>query len=84
MARPQRLKLTLKDRLDGREWTNQPREVTADPEDHAAIVEQMIEMARELTHRGQGEPWWIKQYAVRVRCLDEAWRDDFVVVGSEH
>lgn len=84
MARQQRLKLTLRDRLDGREWTHQSVEVTADPEDHAVIVDHMIALARELTHRGNGAPWWIEQYAVKVHYLEEEWRDDFVVVGGDH
>lgn len=83
MARQQRLKLTLKDRVDGREWTNQSVTVQADPDDHAALVHHMVELARQLTHRGNGAPWWIKQYSVRVQGLDETWRD-FEVVGGEH
>jgi hypothetical protein len=83
MADRQRLKLTLRDRIGKREWTHQAVTVTADPEDLPAIVEHLVEMARDLDHRGQGAPWWIEQYAVRVQGLDQEWRD-FEVVGGEH
>lgn len=84
MARSQRLKLILRDRIGQREWTHQAVTVTADPEDLPAIVDHLVKMARDLDHRGQGAPWWIEQYAVCVQYLDEEWRDDFEVVGGEH
>jgi hypothetical protein len=81
MARQQRLQLTLRDRIDRREWTNQPLTVTADPDDTATLVDHVIAMARDLDHRGNGAPWWAGQYAVRVQGLEETWRD-FEVVGG--
>lgn len=83
MAHSQRLKLTLKDRTDGREWTHQTVVVKADPDDHAALTEHLIALARDLDRRGTGAPWWVDRYSVRVEGLDETWRD-FVVVGGEH
>lgn len=82
MARRQRLELTLRDRVGKREWTGQRLTITADPDDTKTLSQFCEDMARDLDHRGNGDPWWAKQYAVRVKGLDEQWRD-FVVAGGE-
>ena len=83
MATAQRLKLTLRDRVENRVWTHQPLEVFADPEDTRTLAGFVIEMARDpqLANRGNGEPWWAGQYAARVQGLDETWRD-FEIIGG--
>lgn len=83
MARQQRLKLTLRDRIQNRAWTHQPLVVTADPDDTRALIGHLIEMARDpqRANRGAGDPWWAGQYAARVQGLDEEWRD-FEVFGG--
>jgi hypothetical protein len=83
MARQQRLKLTLRDRVGGGVWKHQALVVTADPEDVKTLVGYVIQMARDpqLANRGGGEPWWAEQYAARVEGLDETWRD-FEVIGG--
>lgn len=81
MAHAQRLKLTLRNTVADRTWTNQPVEITADPDDHKTIRATLVEMARDLDSR-TGEPWWKVQYQVRVQGLDQEWRD-FVVPGGE-
>ena len=83
MARVQRLKLTLRDRVGNRIWKHQPLEVLADPEDTATLVCHVVEMARDpqLANRGSGDAWWAAQYAARVQGLDEEWRD-FEVFGG--
>lgn len=82
MANQQRLKLTLRNVTNDRTWTGKhnTREVTADPEDHAAIRDYLEQMARSLDGR-TGEPWWRVQYEVRVEGLDETWRE-FTVPGG--
>lgn len=80
MADPQRLKLTLRNITNDRTWTNQTRDITADPDDHAAIREALEQMARSIDGR-TGEPWWRVQYEVRVQGLDQTWRD-FTVPGG--
>lgn len=84
MARQQRLKLTLRDRVGNRVWKHQPLVVTADPDDTPTLVGYVIEMARDTNraNRGGGDPWWAAQYAARVQGLDEQWRD-FEVFGGE-
>ena len=85
MARQQRLKLTLRDRVSGSVWKHQPIEITADPDDTDTLVAHLIEMTRDrtLANRGGGNPWWAHQYAARVQGLDpgETWRD-FEVIGG--
>lgn len=81
MAQEQRLKLTLRNAMNDRTWTNQTREVTADPDDHHTLRGYLEQMARDIDHR-TGEPWWRVQYTVRVQGLDQEWRD-FVVPGGE-
>lgn len=80
MADQQRLKLTLRNRTNGRTWTHQPIEITADPDNHAALHEQLVGMARSLDGR-TGEPWWDSQYEIRVQGIDQAWRD-FTLPGG--
>jgi hypothetical protein len=80
MAHQQRLKLTLRNVVNDRTWTNQTREVTADPDDHDTLRGYIEQMARSLDSR-TGEPWWRVQYEVRVQGLDQAWRD-FTVPGG--
>lgn len=80
MARPQRLKLTLRDRVGHREWTHQAITVTADPDETATLVSHLKAMARDLDNRDSGD-WWAGQYAIRVQGLDEAWRD-FEITGG--
>lgn len=81
MAHQQRLKLTLRNTVADRTWTNQPVEITADPDDHKTIRATLEQMARDLDSR-TGEPWWKVQYQVRVQGLEQEWRD-FVVPGGE-
>jgi hypothetical protein len=81
VAHQQRLKLTLRNVVSDRTWTNQPREVTADPDDHRTIRAYLEQMARDLDGRS-GEPWWKVQYTVRVQGLDQEWRD-FTLAGGE-
>ena len=83
MARQQRLKLTLRDRVGGGVWKHQPLEVFADPEDIPTLQRHVIEMARDSdrANRGGGEAGWAEQYAARVQGLDETWRD-FEVIGG--
>lgn len=80
MARQQRLKLTLRDRVGNRVWKHQTLTITADPEDVPTLQGRVIEMARDLDNRGGGEPWWASQYAAHVEGLDE-WQD-FEVIGG--
>ncbi|MFI5729157.1 hypothetical protein ACIA49_03485 [Kribbella sp. NPDC051587] len=80
MAHRQRLRLTLRNRNNDREWKHQPVEVTEDPDDHDALLKHLEAMARDLDRRGSGDPWWIDQYELRVQGLDQAWRD-FRIVG---
>jgi hypothetical protein len=80
VAHEQRLKLTLRNVNNDRAWTNQPRVVVADPDDHGTIRGYLEQMARSLDHR-TGEPWWKVQYEVRVQGLDQEWRD-FTVPGG--
>lgn len=80
MAHQQRLKLTLRNVMNDRTWTNQAMEVTADPEDHDTLRAYLEQMARNLDGR-TGEPWWKVQYTVRVQGLDQEWRD-FTVPGG--
>ncbi|MFC5268488.1 hypothetical protein ACFPJ1_40820 [Kribbella qitaiheensis] len=82
MARQQKLKLTLRNIGNGREWTNQPLTITADPEDHAAIKPRIEQMARDLDGRGSGVAWWADQYKVHVEGIKEHWWD-FWVPGGE-
>lgn len=82
MAHQQRLKLTLRNVVNDRTWTNQPREVTADPTDHTALRSFLEQMARSLDHR-TGEPWWRVQYEVKVSNLDHEWQPEFTVLGGE-
>lgn len=81
MAHAQRLKLTLRNRSNGREWTGQRVEVTEDPDDHAALLKHLEAMARDLDGR-RGETWWIGEYELRVQGLDQEWRD-FRLVGRD-
>jgi hypothetical protein len=80
MAHRQRLRLTLRNRSNDREWTNQRVEATEDPDDHDALQQHLEAMARDLDRRGSGEPWWIGQYELRVQGIDQEWRD-FRLVG---
>lgn len=81
MAHQQRLKLTLRNVGAGRTWVDQPLEITADPEDHAAIREHIEQMARDLDGR-TGNPWWADQYKLRVQGLDQEWRDFWLTGGG--
>lgn len=83
MAHQQRLKLTLRNVVADRTWDSKAhkREITADPDDHAAIRPYIEQMARDLEGR-TGEPWWRVQYSVRVQGIDQEWRD-FTVLGGE-
>jgi hypothetical protein len=82
VADKERLRLTLRDRIDGRTWTGHRLDVTADPDDHAAIRRHIVDMARNLDHR-TGDPWWRGQYEVDVDSLDQTWRQRFTVAGAE-
>ncbi|HEY3559685.1 MAG TPA: hypothetical protein VGL05_19585 [Kribbella sp.] len=73
MANKQRLQVTLKHVTKDRTWTNQPREITADPEDHDAIRPAILQLARELDGRGSDD-WWADQYIGIIDGLDETWR----------
>jgi hypothetical protein len=75
MANEQRLRLTLKDRQDGREWTGHRLDVREDPEDLAAIEKHIENLARNLDHRTGEADHWIERYEARVQGLDEEWRD---------
>jgi hypothetical protein len=81
MADQQRLKLTLRNVMNDRTWTNQPIEVTVDPDDHRTIRGYIEQLARSLDGR-TGEPWWRVQYEARVQGLDQEWRN-FTVPGGE-
>ena len=77
MARRQRLKVTLKNVVNGREWTHQAMEITADPEDHGSIRPSIEQLARDLDGRS-GSPWWADQYKAHVQGIDETWWDFWV------
>lgn len=81
MARQQRLKLTLRDRVGNRVWKHQAITVEADPEDTPALERHVIQMARDLDNRGGGEPWWAEQYAAKVEYVDRS-GEDFEVIGG--
>ena len=81
MAKPQRLKLTLRNRENGKVWKFQPLTIVADPEDIEPLQRRVVEMARDLDSRGSGEAWWADQYAAQVQGLDQTWRD-FEVFGG--
>lgn len=81
MAHAQRLKLTLRNHVTDRTWTGQPLTITADPDDHAAILQHLEPMARNLDGR-TGEPWWRDQYTLRVQNLEQEWRDPFWLSGA--
>ena len=80
MANEQRLRLTLRDRQDGREWTGQRLDVREDPENFGALLKHLENLARSLDHRTGDAVYWIDRYEVRVQGLEEAWRD-FRVAG---
>lgn len=75
MANEQRLRLTLRDRQDGREWTGQRLDVREDPENFDALLKHLENLARNLDHRTGEAVHWIDRYEIRVQGLDEAWRD---------
>jgi hypothetical protein len=75
MANEQRLRLTLRDRQDGREWTGQRLDVREDPENINALVKHLENLARSLDHRTGEAVHWIDRYEIRVQGLDEGWRD---------
>lgn len=75
MAHQQRLRLTLRNRTNDREWTGQRLEVTEDPDDHDALIKHLETMARDLDRRGGGGAWWLDQYELRVQGIDQEWRD---------
>ena len=81
MAHQQRLKLTLRNVVSDRTWVNQSVEITADPEDHAAIRDHIEQMARDLDGMN-GEPWWLHHYKVRVEGLEQTWRDFWLPGGG--
>jgi hypothetical protein len=77
MANQQRLKLTLRNHVSDRTWTNQPLEVTADYDDNPALLAHLESMARNLDYR-TGAPWWMDQYTMRVQGVDQHWLDKWI------
>lgn len=82
MANEQRLRLTLKDRQDGREWTGQRLDVREDPDDFDALLQHLENLARSLDHRTGDAEHWIERYQIRVQSLEETWRD-FPLAGRK-
>jgi len=82
MAHRQRLKLTLKNVVNGREWTHQAIEITADPDNHDEIRPHIVQLARDLDGQGNGNPWWADQYKVHVQGIDQPWRDFWLPGGG--
>lgn len=73
VADKQRLRLTLIDEVGRREFTHESVEVTADPDDHAALRNHLEQLARSVDHR-TGEAWWLAQYSLKVQGLEQEWR----------
>lgn len=81
MAQRQKLKLTLKNISNGREWVHQAIEITADPDDHSTVAPSIIQLARDLDGR-TGDPWWADQYKGHIQGIDEPWRDYWIFGGG--
>lgn len=80
MAHEQRLKLTLRNRTNDREWKWEAVEVTEDPDDHDALLKHMEQMARDID--GRSSSGWLHEYELRVQGLEQEWRD-FRLVGRD-
>lgn len=81
MATQTRLKLTLRNVVSDRTWTNQPLEITADPEDHDLIRGHIEQLARDLDGR-TGHPWWFDHYKLHVQGIDQHWWDYWITGGG--
>jgi hypothetical protein len=76
MAELQRLKLTLHNQVTDRTWTDQPLEVTADPDDYAGLMEYLDQMARDLD--GRWAHGWRHEYRMRIQGVEQHWVDRWI------